>query len=324
MEEREQAMNEQPRVAVMGAGAVGCYFGGMLARGGTPVTLIARRARAEAIEREGLFVDAVHFQGRVPVSATADLDAVRSADIVLFCVKTVDTESVARELRPHLAPGALVISLQNGVDNVERIRSASGIEAVRAVVYVAAEMTAPARVKHSGRGDLILAQEKQAERRAKVEAIAELFERAGVPCRIAHQIEVEQWTKMVLNCAYNAISALARANYGAIAHNTLVHQVMRRAITEAVAVARAAGIPMNDVDMQAAGEKLGDAMAKATSSTAQDIVRGKPTEIDSLNGYIARRGEELAVAAPVNQTLHALVKLLEQSAVSAQAPGPAS
>lgn len=317
-------MREQPRVAVMGAGAVGCYFGGMLARGGTPVTLIARPQRVEAIQREGLFIDAVHFQGSVPVTASADLSAINTADVVLFCVKTVDTESAAQELRPHLAPGALVISLQNGVDNVERIRSASGVEAVRGVVYVAAEMTAAARVKHSGRGDLILAQEKEPERLAKVQAVAELFERAGVPCRVSDQIEVEQWTKMVLNCAYNAISALARANYGSIAHNTLVHQVMRQAITEAVAVARAAGVPMNDVDMQAAGSKLGEAMAKATSSTAQDIVRGKPTEIDSLNGYVARRGKELGVATPVNQTLHALVKLLEESTISAQAQGQSS
>lgn len=309
-------MHEQPRVAVLGAGAVGCYFGGMLARGGTAVTLIARPARAEAIQREGLFLDAVHFQGRVPVAASAHLNAVKNAQSVLFCVKTVNTETAAQELRPHLAPGVLVISLQNGVDNVERIRSASGIEAVRGVVYVAAEMTGPARVKHSGRGDLILAREKEAKRLAKVQALASLFEQAGVPCRVSSQIEVEQWTKMVMNCAFNAISALARANYGAIAHNTLVQAVMKQAISEAVAVARAAGVPMNDVDMQAAGSKLGDAMAKATSSTAQDIVRGKPTEIDSLNGYIARRGTELGVSTPVNQTLHALVKLLEESTVA--------
>ncbi|HEY6937902.1 MAG TPA: 2-dehydropantoate 2-reductase [Terriglobales bacterium] len=311
-------MHEQPPVAVLGAGAVGCYFGGMLARGGTPVTLIARPQRAEAIQRDGLFIDAVHFQGRVPVVASADLGTVRSAQFVLFCVKTVDTESAALQLRPHLAPGALVISLQNGVDNVERIRSASGIEAVRGVVYVAAEMTGPAQVKHSGRGDLILAEEMDPVRLAKVQALARLFEHAGVPCRVSGQIEVEQWTKMVMNCAFNAISALARANYGAIAHSTLVHQVMKQAITEAVAVARAAGVPVNDVDMQAAGSKLGDAMARATSSTAQDIVRGKPTEIDSLNGYIARRGKELGVATPVNQTLHALVKLLEESTVTSR------
>ena len=317
-------MREQPQVAVLGAGAVGCYFGGMLARAGTRVTLIARQARTEAIQREGLFIDAVHFQGQVPVTASAEVSVVKSADVVLFCVKTVDTESAAQDLRPHLAPGALVISLQNGVDNVERIRSASGIEAVRAVVYVAAEMTAPARVKHSGRGDLILAQEKDPERLTRVQALAGLFEGAGVPCRISQQIEVEQWTKMVLNCAYNAISALARANYGAIAHNPPVHQVMRQAIMEAVAVARAAGVPMNDVDMQAAGSKLGDAMSRATSSTAQDIVRGKPTEIDSLNGYITRRGKELGVPTPVNQTLHALVKLLEASTVAGQARGLSS
>ena len=293
----------------------------MLARRGTPVTLIARPARAEAIQREGLFIDAVHFQGRVLVAASADLSPIRSAQFVLFCVKTVDTEHAAQELRPHLAPGTLVISLQNGVDNVERIRSATRIEAVRGVVYVAAEMIGQARVKHSGRGDLILAQEKDPERLAKVQALAGLFEGAGVPCRVSNQIEVEQWTKMVMNCAFNAISALARANYGSIAHNTLVHQVMRQAITEAVAVARAAGVPMNDVDMQAAGSKLGDAMSRATSSTAQDIVRGKLTEIDSLNGYIARRGKELGVVTPVNQTLHALVKLLEENTVVAKGRG---
>ncbi|HKW25390.1 MAG TPA: 2-dehydropantoate 2-reductase, partial [Terriglobales bacterium] len=242
----------------------------------------------------------------------------KDAQVVLFCVKTVDTETAARELWRHLPPGTLVISLQNGVDNVERIRSASGIEAVRGVVYVAAEMTGPARVKHSGRGDLILAQEKDPERLAKVHALAGRFERAGVPCRVSGQIEIEQWTKMVMNCAFNAISALARANYGSIAHNRLVHAVMKQAISEAVAVARAAGVPMNDVDMQSAGSKLGEAMAKATSSTAQDIVRGKATEIDSLNGYIARRGKELGVGTPVNQTLHALVKLLEESTVSPQ------
>lgn len=312
-------MDEQPRIAVLGAGAVGCYFGGMLARAGTPVTLIARRVRAEAIQREGLFVDAVHFQERVPVAASADLSAVRAAEVVLFCVKTVDTETASQQLRPHLAPGALVISLQNGVDNVDRIRSASGMDAIPAVVYVAAEMTASARVKHSGRGDLILGEGRQPGRLADLHAIARLFERSGVPCRISDHIAVEQWTKMVLNCAYNAISALGRANYGAIAHNTLVHAVMEQAITEAVAVARAAGIPMNDVDMLAAGSKLGDVMNQATSSTAQDIARGKLTEIDSLNGYIARRGRELGVPTPVNQTLHALVKLLEQAIATTRA-----
>ncbi|MGH9439168.1 MAG: ketopantoate reductase family protein, partial [Terriglobia bacterium] len=145
-----------PRVAVMGAGAVGCYFGGMLARAGAPVTLIGRPQHVEAINREGVFIDGVNFQEKIPVSASTELSTAREAQVVLFCVKTLDTEQVARALAPHLARGATVISLQNGVDNVERIRAAVGLEAIAAVVYVAAEMAGPGHVKHSGRGDLII------------------------------------------------------------------------------------------------------------------------------------------------------------------------
>lgn len=307
----------------MGAGAVGCYFGGMLARGGTRVTLIARPARAEAIEREGLFIEAAHFQGKVAVAASPDVGAVRAADLVLLCVKTVDTESAARSLRPHLGPGALLISLQNGVDNVERIRRTSGIEAVPAVVYVAAEMVGAACVKHSGRGDLILGP-GQKQQAADLTAVAAMFEHSGVPCRISEQIELEQWRKLILNCAYNAISALGQARYGNIARHPLARQMMMEAIREAVAVARAAGILLDNADMEAAGAKLGETMAQATSSTAQDIARRKPTEIDSLNGYVARRGRELGVSAPVNQTLQALVKLLEESTVLGSRRGEGS
>ncbi len=127
-----------PRIAVLGAGAVGSYFGGMLARAGARVTLIDRRAHVEAIARDGLFLDSIRFQEYVAVAASTQADAARDAELVLFCVKTVDTESAARALAPHLAPGAILVSLQNGVDNVERIRAAAGIEALPAVVYVAA------------------------------------------------------------------------------------------------------------------------------------------------------------------------------------------
>src|SRR5713101_7920034 len=124
-----------PRFAVMGAGAVGCYFGGMLARAGSPVTLIGRRAHVEAIAREGLFINSIHFQERVEVAASTQPDTARDAAIILFCVKTLDTEEAARALKPYVFPGALVLSLQNGVDNAERIRSASGIDALPTVVY---------------------------------------------------------------------------------------------------------------------------------------------------------------------------------------------
>jgi len=285
----------------------------MLARAGADVTLIGRARHVEAIAREGLFLDTLHIQQQVRMSASADLSLARDAGVVLFCVKTFDTEVAARALAQHLAPGAVVVSLQNGVDNVERMRSAAGIDAIPAVVYVAVAMTAPGRVKHSGRGDLIIGDFFGSGR--DLESLAALFTGAGVPCRVSDNIAGELWTKMIINCAYNAISALGRAKYSRLVANPWTRELMKQVTEEAVAIARASGVRLPEPDMVDAVWKLADTMSGATSSTAQDIARGNRTEIDSLNGYLVRRGAQLGVATPVNQTLHALVKLLEESAL---------
>ena len=291
------------RVAVLGAGAVGCYFGGMLARAGVPVTLIGRRAHVDVIKRDGLFIERSDFQEYIKVDADTEIEAVRGSAIVCLCVKTIDTETAAAAVKPYLGDGAVLVSMQNGVDNVERIRSATGIDAIPAVVYVAVAMSGPGRVKHSGRGDLILGGHPR---------VAAVFEQAGIPCRISDNIAGELWTKLVMNCTYNPISAIGQSRYSLLKNNPLTRDVMKRVVDEVVAVAKAAGVVMPDAEhLNNAVLKLGDAMANATSSTAQDLARGKPTEIDSLNGYIVRRGAELGVPTPVNSTLHALVKLLE-------------
>jgi 2-dehydropantoate 2-reductase len=313
--------NTSLRIAVVGAGAVGCYFGGMLARAGVPVTLIGRPLQVETITRGGLFLDSPHFQENIPVSASTEVSAAREAQIILLCVKTPATTEAVKSLVPHLAPGAVVLSLQNGVDNVERIRAATPIEAIPAVVYVAAEMSGPGRVKHTGRGDLIIGDlsgqaQARAARQHQLGSIAELFAHAGVPCSISDNIEGELWTKMIINCTYNAVSALGHARYHRLVQNPWIRKVMILTIQEAVAVARAAGVRLPDGDMIEVGLKIGESMANAISSTAQDLARRKLTEIDSLNGYVARRGAELGVATPVNQTLHALVKLLEEQVTS--------
>jgi 2-dehydropantoate 2-reductase len=299
---------EHPRVAVLGAGAVGCFFGGMLARAGMPVTLIGRARHVDAINADGLFFDGLRFQERIRISATTDVSVTRDADIVLFCVKTVDTEEAAKLLPRE----PLIVSLQNGVDNVARIRAATGIEAIPAVVYVGAAMTAPGRVKHTGRGDLVIGDIWANERlRRSLADIAEMFGEAEVPCRVSENVEGELWTKMIINCAYNAISALGRAKYAMLVRDPLTRDLMRQVTEEAIAVARAGGVRLPDVDLMDTVWKIGEALAGATSSTAQDIARGSRTEIDSLNGYIVRRGAELGIPTPANQTLYALIRLRE-------------
>jgi 2-dehydropantoate 2-reductase len=308
---------QQEHVAVVGAGAVGCYFGGMLARAGIPVTLIGREAHVEAIRRDGLFLERADFQESVRVDAHSTIGEVKRAGIVLLSVKTVDTETAAAAIAPNLRKGAVLVSFQNGVDNVERIQRATGIKAMPAVVYVAAAMTGRGRVKHGGRGDLVVGEPSFGlDRPESVRRVAQLFEGAQIQCRISSNIAVELWTKLVMNCAYNAISAVTQSRYLAIRENPLTLAVIQQSVEEVVAVGKAAGVALPDAEhLMAAALKLGEAMANATSSTAQDLARGRPTEIDSLNGYVSRRGKELGIPTPVNSTLHALVKILENQVI---------
>lgn len=299
-----------PKIAVVGAGAVGGYFGGMLARAGAPVVMIGRAPFVEAVNNHGLFLDTLHFKESVRVQAATEIEAARGAGVVLFCVKTTDTAASARELAPQLSPHVPFISMQNGVDNAEQIRAASGIDALGAVVYVAASVPQSGSIKHVGRGDLVIG-----PRNATTEGIAALFERASVPCRISDNIEGELWTKLTWNCALNAISALGRAKYGQIAASEDARKLVAEIVDEVLAVARAANIRppgLEDPKVALAGAlKVATQMSEALSSTAQDLLRNKRTEIDSLNGYIARRGAALGIPTPVNHALFTLVKLAE-------------
>ncbi len=306
-----------PRIAVLGAGAVGCYYGGMLARAGAPVTLIGRPVHVEAFRRDGLFLDTLQFKMHVPVAASSDANAVAGAELVLVCVKSGDTDAAAKSIAPHLAPGAAVVSLQNGVDNAARMRPLVTAEVLAAVVYVGCQMAGPGHVRHTGRGDLVLGgQAGSAAGARRAAAVAAVFERAGVPCKVSPNVDGELWTKLIINCAYNAACALSRLPYGPMIASPWARDLMAQVVDEAVAVARADGIALDTAGLLERVLGIGAAMPAQISSTAQDIGLGKPTEIDALNGYVAQRGAALGVPAPVNRTLHALVKLLQLAPVT--------
>jgi 2-dehydropantoate 2-reductase len=300
-------------VAVMGAGAVGCYFGAMLARAGATVRLIGRPALVEAVTRDGLQFDGVEFRGRVPLSATTDPAGVAAAGLVLFSVKSADTETAAQAMAPHLSPGAIVLDLQNGVDNVERIRAHVKNIVAPAVVYVGAEIPAPGVLRHNGRGDLVIGESGTGNGTGALMAdLAAYLSGAKVPTRVSDNIEGELWWKLTLNCAYNAVSALGQTRYGPMMALPQMRQVMSDAVREIVALAEAKGIRIAMTDPVEAVLRFGDAMPHTRSSTAQDIELGRPTEIEYLNGYVVRECDALGLPAPVNRTLYALVKLLEQ------------
>lgn len=301
-------------VAVMGAGAVGCYFGGMLARAGAAVRLIGRPALVEAVGRDGLRFDGVEFSGHIPMAATTDPAGVAGADLVLFCVKSADTAAAAQAMAPHLSPGAIVLDLQNGIDNFERIRAVVTNTVVPAVVYVSAEIAAPGALRHNGRGDLVIGEAGARQvGDALLAALAARLTAMKVPVRVSDNVAGELWWKLVVNCAYNAVSAIGHARYGTMMAILPVRQVMSDAVREITALAEAKGVRLDVPDPVEAVLRFGDAMPQAMSSTAQDVARGRPTEIDHLNGYVVRECEARGLPVPVNRTLWALVKLIGQA-----------
>jgi 2-dehydropantoate 2-reductase len=297
-------VRQRLKIAVMGAGAVGCYYGGMLARAGHEVTLIGRPAHVASVRERGLLLETKAFEERVPMQASTGAEAVRGAQLVLFCVKSTDTEVAGAEIAPHLDPGALVLNLQNGVDNTERLLPLLRQRVAPAVVYVATEMAGPGHVRHHGRGELVVGSD------VATQALTAAFAEAGVPLQASDNVAGALWVKLIVNCAYNALSAIAQLPYGRLVQGEGVPAVMRDVVDECLAVARAAGVVVPG-DAHATVENIARTMPTQYSSTAQDVARGKRTEIDHLNGYVVRKGEALGVATPVNRVLHAIVKLKE-------------
>ncbi|MBT9553136.1 MAG: 2-dehydropantoate 2-reductase [Hydrogenophaga sp.] len=297
-------------VAVLGAGAVGCFYGGMLARAGHRVTLIGRPPHVQAVQAHGLRMQTLTFDEAVPLAASTEASAVAGADLVLFAVKSPDTEAAGAQMREHLAPGALVLCLQNGVDNAERLRAVlPGVSVAAAVVYVATEMAGPGHLRHHGRGELVI------EPSPTSDAVARALIAAGVPTEVSDNVRGALWAKLILNCAYNALSAVGRIPYGELVQRPGVPDVMRDVVAECRAVAAADGVTLPG-DVDAAVRRIAETMPSQFSSTAQDLMRGKPSEIDFLNGYVVRRGEALGVPTPANRVLWAVVKLAEGSAAA--------
>lgn len=218
-------------------------------------------------------------------------------------MKSTDTGAAAAQIKPHLAAHTQVLSLQNGVDNDRRLRQVLGRQPVAAaVVYVATAMAGPGHVRHFGRGELVIAPCLQGD------AIASQFSAAGIPTQVSDGVLAALWQKLIINCVYNALSALTQQPYGWLVAQQGVPAVMQDIAAECKAVALADGVQLpTSVDEAVAA--IARTMPRQLSSTAQDLARSKPTEIDHLNGYVVRRGQALGIATPSNRLLQVLVQL---------------
>lgn len=309
-----------PRIGIMGGGAIGCLYGGWLARAGAPVSIVARPNHVEAMAASGVRVTGRDFDFSAPVAASMDLSALAQSEVILFCTKTRDTEKVASDLKNFLRKDAVVLAFQNGVDGASRIASILPNPVFPAALIVSCQIEGPGHVRHNGRGDVILGEWFQdrsdaAERRAILHNLARIFERASVPSSVSEDIRLTLWTKLAMNCGYNALSALGRARYQRLVATEASRVLMREIVEELVAVGQKDGVALDfDVVLKQVMD-LAAGFPQAISSTGQDIAQGRPTEIDDLNGYVVRRGRALGVPTPLNRTLQLMIKVLEEAPV---------
>jgi 2-dehydropantoate 2-reductase len=293
------------RVVVVGAGAVGSYYGAVLAQAGVDVVLVGRSAHVAAVQSSGLRLERGSGTHTVWVGATTEVSAVAEADWVLCCVKSGDTETAGEAMRPFLPPKAGVLSFQNGVDNAARLSVVLGRPVEPVAVYVAVDMPGPGHVRHHGRGELVM------RLVAGGEPLLAALRSAGVAVEVSDHVPTALWTKLVINCAYNAMSALSGMPYGPLWAGASVPEVMRDVVDECVRVAQAhqVALPAHIHEMVRA---IAQTMPQQYSSTAQDLARGKPSEINHLNGWVLREADRLGLPAPANRVLVALMRLREE------------
>ena len=308
-------LSQRPEIAVVGAGAVGCFFGGRLAQAGHPVTLIGRPSHVDAINRDGLWIDSQDSCGAIPVRASVAVSDAANADLILLAVKSADTVAVAKTLSTVLRPDALILSLQNGVDNCARLRPYIVQTAFPAVVYVAVGMQGPGRVKHFGRGELVIGDPESSSSSPSEDSlrmIARVFESAGIPCAVSPEIKRALWKKFLVNCTYNGISALGQIPYGKMVQVPQIQSLIEALTAEFIQVAQAEGVDLSPEEAALANQTIAQTMPGQRSSTAQDLARGKPTEIDYLNGVIVEIAHRHGISVPTHRAIHGLVKMLER------------
>ena len=302
-------------IAILGAGALGCTFGAALTEAGRDTWLIGRPGpHLDKLRRDGLRVDDAAGQRVIGVQATADPAEVGSVDLVIVLVKSFQTAEAVRAAESLVGPGTLVLSLQNGLGHEDDLARVVGRERVLLGSTLAGGvLLGPAHVRaETGRSTWI--GEIEGPGTPRVQAIAAVFTTAGLETTVSDDMTATRWEKLLVNVATGAIAALTGLTYGQLATETALQDVAAEAVAEALAVAAAAGVRLSTSDPRQAWERATAGLPSGfKTSMLQSLERGRPTEVDVINGAVVRYGQAYGVPTPVNATLTALVKGRERA-----------
>ena len=297
------------RVAVYGAGALGAFYGARMSDGGAEVSLIARGANLTALRERGLTIVTPEGTTRHQLAATDNPATIGSVDVVLFCVKSYDTETAAARLGPLLNAGTAVVSLQNGVDNEDKIAAAIGWPHVLGgSAYILAAVTQPGVVEASGPRAIVFGEWTGGEPSGRVQAILDVCTRGGIPARTTDDVRVAKWEKFTLLVAFSGMTASTGLSLGAIRESPAAVAMLRELMAETWRVGRAAGVPLADdlVDRQFALLDRQD--YAASTSLLHDRLSGHRMELEALQGTVRRLGLEHGVATPMTDAAYAIIQ----------------
>jgi 2-dehydropantoate 2-reductase len=303
------------RIAVLGSGGIGGYYGARLATAGHDVSFIARGAHLEAMQRRGLTVRTPQGESTMPVTAVADTRTLGPVDLVLFCVKSYDTQPAAQALAPLVAPDTTVITFQNGVDNVDVIASVVGSGAVLAgAVYIALQLAGPGVVLRTGGEGTIVFGEPSGAVTERVQRIAGAFQQSGIPHQVATDINRVLWEKFLFITGVGGVTALARSGIGPLLASPEGRALLTASCDEiaAVALAETAPLPAGAVDRVI--EQAATLPPQWRSSMARDLEDGRRLEVEALSGAVVRRGLKLGVPTPIHRTIAVCLSVHQPSA----------
>ena len=298
------------KIAIYGTGGVGGYFGGRLAQAGADVHLIARGTHLEALQRDGLRVESVYGDFTADVPVTDNPKDIGPCDFVLFTVKSFDTEEAARELQPLLNEETAVISLQNGLNNEEKLATEIGKEHVMGgVAYIFSTISEPGVIEHTGGPTSFTIGELDGERSDRAERLLELCDRTdGIEANLSTAIQIDLWKKVAFICAHAGMTAAVRLPVGEIRNQPESWEMYRRIIDEVCSVGRATGIELPAGTVNEWMEFAADLDAESYSSLHYDLTHGKPMELEALHGAIVRRGRKAEVEIPMNEAVYAVLR----------------
>lgn len=304
------------KILIYGIGGVGGYFGGKLAKAGNEVTMIARGKHLQAIRENGLEVESINGDFKVfPKLATSDVNEAETPELVILGVKSWQIEAAAQELKPVLGEDTMVLPLQNGANNVEKLlRVLPEKNVLAGLCHIISFVEVPGKIKHPSFEPQITFGDLNNAKTERILRVQELLEEAGINNTIPEDIQLEIWKKFLYITTVSGIGGLTRVPIDKIRASEYLYDLMRKTAEEIRAVANAKEIPLKDEHVEKAFKMIQNQPEGTTASTQRDIMAGKPSELENFNGYVVKEGEKLKVETPVNRFIYECLLPMEQEA----------